>query len=88
MNRTETKTAISPVLSTAGLEADPEWYAQAQNALDRMRRAHYRGTGCHLTADMIQGLSVSLIGSMWEEPRTKQAANAKLTGLAPGKDEQ
>lgn len=43
----------------------------AHDALNRMRRAHDRGTGCHLTADMIRSLGVTLIGQMWgeEDPR-------------------
>jgi hypothetical protein len=49
--------------------------AAAQDALNRMRRAHNRGTGCRLTADMIHALSCSMIGQMWEEtdPREKPA---------------
>lgn len=35
-------------------------------ALDRMKRASDRGTGCHLTAEMIEALSTSVIGSIWE----------------------
>ena len=40
---------------------------EAQKALDRMRRASERGTGCHLTADMVQELGLSSIGQMWSE---------------------
>lgn len=41
------------------------------DALNRMRRAYERGTGCHLTAEMIQSMSVSIFGQMWseEDPR-------------------
>lgn len=39
----------------------------AHAALDRMARAHKRGTGCHLTADMIHALGVTMIGQMWGE---------------------
>lgn len=39
----------------------------AQDALNRMRRAHERGTGCRLTADMIRSLYLSFIGQMWEQ---------------------
>ncbi len=39
----------------------------AQQALDRMKRAYERGTGCRLTADMIGSLAVSMIGQMWSE---------------------
>jgi hypothetical protein len=43
----------------------------AQDALNRMSRAHQRRTGCHLTAEMIQSLSLTTIGAMWseEDPR-------------------
>lgn len=34
-------------------------------ALDRMRRANERGTGCHLTADMIREIGYSKIGELW-----------------------
>lgn len=40
----------------------------AQDALNKMARAHRRGTGCHLTADEIHSLSVTLIGQWWEQP--------------------
>lgn len=42
-----------------------------QDALNRMRRAAERDTGCHLTADMIHALSVTAIGEMWwqDDPR-------------------
>lgn len=41
----------------------------ANDALDRMKRAHDRGTGCHLTADMIAGLGVTMIAECWSEER-------------------
>jgi hypothetical protein len=41
---------------------------KVHDALNRMRRAHDRGTGCHLTADMIHALSCSMLGQMWSEP--------------------
>jgi len=43
----------------------------AQDALNRMRRAHARGSGCHLTAEMISSLSLTHIGEAWasEDPR-------------------
>lgn len=40
----------------------------AFDALDRMKRAAQRGTGCHLTAEMIQGLAVTSVGQMWLAP--------------------
>lgn len=41
----------------------------AHDALDRMRRAHQRGTGCHLTAEMIAALGVTFLGQAWSEDR-------------------
>ena len=43
----------------------------AQDALNRMRRANQRGSGCRLTAEMIASLSLTLIGKMWsdDDPR-------------------
>ncbi|MBP2301523.1 hypothetical protein [Azospirillum picis] len=40
----------------------------AQDALNRLRRADARGTGCHLTAEMVQALSVTNIGEIWNQP--------------------
>ncbi len=40
----------------------------AQEALNRMRRASQRRTGCHLTAEMIAELSVTKIAEIWEQP--------------------
>ena len=34
-------------------------------ALRRMRRASERGTGCHLTAEMIDALSSSTLAEWW-----------------------
>jgi hypothetical protein len=45
----------------------PSWKV-ANAALNRMRRACERGTGCRLTAEMIQHLSLSTIGDIWSEP--------------------
>jgi hypothetical protein len=44
----------------------------AQDALDRMERAYRRGTGCHLTADMIESLGVTLIGEIWSAERPEE----------------
>ena len=52
----------------------------AHDALNRMRRAAARGTGCHLTADMIASLALTFLGQAWEEddPRniTKEDSHA------------
>lgn len=42
-------------------------FEQAHAALDRMRRAHARGTGCHLTAEMIRDLGLTFLGETWGE---------------------
>lgn len=44
----------------------------AQDALNRMKRASDRGTGCHLTAEMIAALNVTTIGAIWEEEDPRQ----------------
>ena len=52
---------------------DPEQIAaglsEAHNALDRMKRASDRGTGCHLTAAMIAELRLTFLGEIWDEAR-------------------
>lgn len=51
-------------------------FGPAHDALNRMRRAYERGTGCHLTAEMIQVLNLTVIGAMWAEddPRNQKGA--------------
>lgn len=39
----------------------------AQNALNRMKRAYERGTGCHLTKEMIASLGVTRVAEWWEQ---------------------
>ena len=46
-----------------------QWDEAAQDALDRMRRAHRRGSGCYLTAEMIQSLALTSIGEVWSDER-------------------
>lgn len=48
----------------------------AHDALNKMRRASARGTGCHLTADEIASLSLTFIGQAWEDddPRDKDSS--------------
>ena len=48
-----------------------QWDEAAQDALDRMRRAHQRGSGCYLTAEMIQSLALTSIGEVWSDERPK-----------------
>lgn len=53
---------------SAGLDGSTaDCLNEAQNALNRLRRAHRRGTGCHLTAEMISSLALTLIGQIWDE---------------------
>ena len=59
---------------SALLEGDPpspgrvcEELNGAQQALNKMRRAHSRGTGTRLTQEEVRSLSLTLIGEMWEQ---------------------
>ena len=63
-------TTVSESPSVTGSEA---CFDGAHDALNRMRRAQVRGTGCHLTADMIQSLYISFLGEVWgeDDPREK-----------------
>ena len=51
------------------------WDYDVQMVLDKMKRASRRGTGCHLTAEEIKSLSITIIGDIWEEenPYKKEA---------------
>lgn len=49
------------------MDDDKGVFSEAHAALDRMRRAHKRGTGCHLTAEMIDELSLTVVGSLWDD---------------------
>lgn len=53
------------------MSGQPKEFDPAQDALNRMRKAAERGTGCHLTAEMIRSLAVTQIGAIWaeEDPR-------------------
>jgi hypothetical protein len=57
-----------------------QWDEAAHDALDRMRRAHQRGSGCYLTAEMIQSLGLTVLGELWsdERPTTPNTANRPL----------
>ncbi|WP_062233087.1 hypothetical protein [Aureimonas sp. N4] len=48
---------------------------QAQAALDRMKRANDRGTGCHLTTEMIRELSLTIIGQWWDDDKPYMAGS-------------
>lgn len=47
---------------------DHEQFGVAHDALNRMKRASDRGTGCYLTAEMIERLSVTFMGELWSSP--------------------
>lgn len=47
--------------------ADEDALNGAQDALNRLKRAHERGTGCHLTAEMVGSLSLTFLGEAWHE---------------------
>jgi hypothetical protein len=48
-----------------------QWDEAAQDALDRLHRAHQRGSGCYLTAEMVQSLAVTFLGQVWSDERPK-----------------
>lgn len=52
-------------------DADKEFHETtmggAHDALNRMKRAYDRGTGCHLTADMIDSLGTTIVGQLWDQ---------------------
>lgn len=54
----------------------------AQDALNKMRRAHLRGTGCHLSAEEIASLALSTIGELWsqDDPRGPVTPKRKKGG--------
>lgn len=47
-------------------------FSGAHDALNRMRRAYNRGTGCHLTAEMIEALGRTFLAERWEEADPRQ----------------
>jgi hypothetical protein len=65
----------------------------AQDVLNKMARAHKRGSGCRLTADEIHALSVTMIGQWWGQPDPRDevkaissSATKPLTRCAAGRD--
>ena len=68
--RTDDFTAGSSMTSTK--QSDEA----ARDALTRMHRANRRGTGCHLTADMLQSLALTVIGEMWSDELTNSALSS------------
>jgi hypothetical protein len=45
--------------------------APLEDALNRLKRASERGTGCHLTKEMIEGIALTFLAEVWheEDPR-------------------
>lgn len=39
----------------------------AQDALNKLRRAEKRGTGCHLSADEVFALGLTRFGELWAD---------------------
>jgi hypothetical protein len=50
---------------------------KAQDAFDRMYRASKRGTGCHLTAEMIAELGLTFLGEIWSTERPEPDAETE-----------
>jgi hypothetical protein len=48
----------------------------AHDALNRIQRAHERGTGCYLTAEMVEALSLTYLGEIWSEPDPRKVSKA------------
>lgn len=51
----------------------------AQDALNRMRRANRRGTGCHLTAAMIDALSLTIFAEIWNQDDPRKQGGIAMT---------
>jgi hypothetical protein len=70
-------------------EPSPEEHAEARSraascstlvdgyhdAMNRLRRAENRGTGCHLTADMVAGLGMKY-SEVWQEDDPRNESNS------------
>ena len=54
----------------------------AHDALNKMRRAHQRGTGCRLTAEQIHSLSVTRIGELWADKDPRKSQSDTMGGKA------
>tara|TARA_Y100001960_G_C14101250_1_gene553017 strand:+ start:130 stop:309 length:180 start_codon:yes stop_codon:yes gene_type:complete len=50
------------------MKEDQSHFDDAQNALNKMKRAYQKGTGTRLTKEEIDSLAVSVIGQIWNEP--------------------
>lgn len=45
-----------------------------EDALNKLRRAAKRGTGCRLTAEEIHHLNVTAFGETWSQPDPRKGA--------------
>lgn len=45
----------------------------AHDALNRLKRAHLRQTGCHLTAEMVAGLGITFLAEVWDEEDPRES---------------
>ena len=41
----------------------------ANDALDRLKRAYDRNTGCHLSRDMVAALGLTFLAETWNQER-------------------
>lgn len=45
-----------------------DWSDGAEDALNRMKRAYSRGSGCYLTMEMVRSLNLTILGEIWNQP--------------------
>ena len=55
--------------------AERSVHDQIQDILNKLARAHKRGTGCRLTAHEMHILSVTMIGQWWGQPDERAATH-------------
>lgn len=53
------------------------------DALNRMRRAYERGTGCHLTREMIDSLGLTILAQIWNEDDPRSSPTTEARGMKP-----
>lgn len=67
-----------PLLEDIAPQGGPELDG-AQDAINRMGRAHQRGTGCHLTAEMVRSLSLTIVAEWWNDHDPRARASVNIT---------
>jgi len=55
------------------LTAQGDCMDKAHDALNRMKRAFDRGTGCYLTAEMLASLNLTIVGDVWSQDDPRKA---------------